>query len=122
MWGNVALGPRSPALQSAAAQGRVQPGVGQPTLHACVNSCTSDQPTFNRTFAPACFLDSMQMHHNVTPHSCQVLILAVITYPSIVAIFEHMVTPVRPIIEPLPCLNPWPVFNLHRNACLHRTT
>ena len=46
----------------------------------------------------------------------------VVTNPLVVAVFEHMVTPVRPIIEPLPCLNPWPVFNLHYNACFHRTT
>jgi hypothetical protein len=51
---------------------------------------------------PVCVLDSMQMHHNVTRHGFQVRILAVMTYPMIVAIFEHMVTPVRPIIETLP--------------------
>jgi len=46
----------------------------------------------------------------------------VVTYPTVVAVFEHVVTPVRPIVKTLPRVqNRLRPFNFHHHARFHGT-
>lgn len=64
-------------------------------------------------------------HHcfTTTPKPwCPLPLRVVVTYPTVVAVFEHVVTPVRPIVKTLPRFqNRLRPFNFHHHARFHGT-